>query len=108
LAEPLTSKDLRDNLTIEQVEDTRLLRFSYRDTEPERAQEVVSHVADVYAERISEMSAMGLNITARVGNYATAPSAPVAPDPLRNGLLALDMGLMLGIGVALLMEQRAT
>jgi capsular polysaccharide biosynthesis protein len=100
----ITSKDLHDNLTIEQVEDIRLLRFSYRDTEAARAQEIVNHVADVYAKKIPEMSEIGPKITARVGNYATTPNAPIAPDPLRDGLLALAMGLMLGIGLAFLLE----
>jgi capsular polysaccharide biosynthesis protein len=100
----ITSQDLRQNLTIEQVADTRLLQFSYRDTEAESAQETVNHVADVYAKRIPEMSEIGPKITARVGNYATTPNAPVAPDPLRNGLLALAMGLMLGIGLTFLLE----
>jgi capsular polysaccharide biosynthesis protein len=100
----IASGDLRNNLTIEQVQDTRLLRFSYRDTDPERAQEIVNHVAHVYAEQIPEMSEMGPKITARVGNYATAPNAPERPNPVRNGLIALAMGLMLGIGLAFLLE----
>jgi capsular polysaccharide biosynthesis protein len=100
----ISSQDLRGNLTIEQVEETRLLRFSYRDTEPERAQEVVNHVADVYATRIPEMSKISSKITATVGNYARVPNAPISPNPVRNGLVALAMGLMLGIGLAFLLE----
>jgi capsular polysaccharide biosynthesis protein len=104
----VTSQDLRDNLTIEQLESTRLLRFSYTDTEPERAQEIVNHVADVYAQQIPKMSEISPKITARVGSYARVPNGPVSPDPERNGLVALAMGLMLGIGLALLIEHRPT
>jgi capsular polysaccharide biosynthesis protein len=100
----ISSQDLRGNLTIEQVEETRLLRFSYRETEPERAQEVVNHVADVYATRIPEMSEISPKITARVGNYARVPNTPISPNPVRNGLVALAMGLMLGTGLAFLLE----
>jgi succinoglycan biosynthesis transport protein ExoP len=104
----VTQQDLRDNLTIEQLESTRLLRFSYTDTEPERAQEIVNHVADVYAQQIPKMSEISPKITARVGSYARVPNGPVSPDPERNGLVALAMGLMLGIGLALLIEHRPT
>jgi len=100
----VTQQDLNKNLTVEQVPDTRLLRFSYRDTEPERAQEIVNHVADVYAKQIPQMSEIGPKITASVGNYATAPDAPISPAPVRNGLVALAIGLMLGIGLAFLLE----
>lgn len=35
---------------------------------------------------------------------AKAPSGPVSPQPLRNGALALAIGLVLGIGLALVLE----
>jgi capsular polysaccharide biosynthesis protein len=100
----VSSQDLRKNLTVEQLPETRLLRFSYKDTDSVRAQEVVNHVADVYAEKIPEMTEISPKITARVGSNATVPNAPISPDPVRNGLVALAMGLMLGIGLAFLLE----
>jgi len=36
---------------------------------------------------------------------ATTPSAPFSPEPRRNGMLGLAVGLVLGIGLALLLEQ---
>ena len=32
------------------------------------------------------------------------PEKPIEPDPLRNGVLALGLGLMLGTGLAFLLE----
>jgi capsular polysaccharide biosynthesis protein len=107
----VTKGDLYPNLLIDQIEDTRLLRFVYRDTDREKARVVVNQVTDAYARQIPEANEMSFGgflwpIDAWVLHYATEPKAQ-GRDPVRNGLVALAIGLMLGIGLALLMEQRA-
>ena len=100
-----TSPDeLLDNLTVEQIEASQFIQISYTDTDPERATQIVNTVSQVSSERISATSAVASNIEATVIERAIAPVAPVSPDPLRNGVLATVLGLMLGIGLALLME----
>jgi capsular polysaccharide biosynthesis protein len=97
-------QNLLNNLTVEQIEDTQFLLVSYRDTDPERAKEIIDAVSDVSTERISETNTSVYDITVTVWEYATVPEAPVSPDPVRNGLLALGLGLMLGTGLAFLLE----
>src|SRR5215203_1342906 len=96
--------ELLDNLTIEQVENTSFIVLTYEDTDPVRAQRIVNTVGQVSSELISERSAAGSNLTANVFEEAMVPECPVSPQPLRNGLLAAVFGVMLGIGLALLME----
>jgi uncharacterized protein involved in exopolysaccharide biosynthesis len=48
----VTQQDLYTNLNIEQIEDTRILQFSYTDTDQEKARLVVNHVADAHATQI--------------------------------------------------------
>ncbi len=98
------SQDFLDHLTVEQVEDTEFLLLSYRDTDPERATEVVNDVSDVSTRRISAAKASISDITITPWQPAVVPDAPVSPNPLRNGLLALGLGLMLGTGLAFLLE----
>jgi hypothetical protein len=82
----ISLSDLENNLTLEQEEeDTRFLLLTYRDT-PE-ASGVVSYA------------------TVKVRAFAREPAAPEEPDPLRNALIALAIGLMLGVGAILLLEQ---
>jgi capsular polysaccharide biosynthesis protein len=100
----MAPQDLLDNLSVEQIEDTQFLLLSYRDPDPERAQKIVNYISDVSSERISEANASTYNITVTVWEDATVPNAPVSPDPVRNGLLALGLGLMLGTGLAFLLE----
>jgi succinoglycan biosynthesis transport protein ExoP len=101
----MTPDELLENLTAEHVEATQFVRLSYRDTDPEMAQRVVSAVGAVASEQIPEEIG---RVTVTVWNRASVPDAPVSPKILRNAALALVLGLMVGIGVALLMELRAT
>ena len=93
-----------ENLTVEQIETTQVIQLSYSDTDPERAQQAVNSISEVASERVSEVRAGASDITATVVEPAVVPGAPVSPDPVRNGLLALGLGLMLGLGLVFLLE----
>lgn len=92
------------NLTVEQVDETQFIQITYTGTDPDGVRETVNAVANAAAGRISSSEAGASIITASVWEGASTPQSPVSPDPLRNGLLALGLGLMLGVGVAFLLE----
>jgi capsular polysaccharide biosynthesis protein len=96
--------NLLGNLTVEQIETTQFIQLYYEDSDPRRAQSVVNAFADVSSERIAEASAGANNLTATVWERAVVPNAPVSPDPVKAGLIALALGLMLGLGLAFLLE----
>jgi capsular polysaccharide biosynthesis protein len=100
----LSASDLNNNLMVAQVEDTRFLSLSYTDTDSDRAQAVVNSAAETFAREAPKASGVATDAAVKVSAYAPAPQALEGPDPLRNGLLALALGLMLGIGLALLLE----
>jgi capsular polysaccharide biosynthesis protein len=95
---------LLGNLEVEQMEATQFLELRYADSDPERAQKVANTIADVAAKRVSESAAGASGIRTTVWQYAPTPENPVTPGPLRNGLLALGLGLMLGVGLSFLLE----
>lgn len=97
-------KSLLGNLKVEQVQATQFIQLTYSDPNPERAQRVVNAIGDVAAKRISDSSAGTSGIEASVWEYAVPPRFPVGPDPLRLGLLALGLGLMLGTALTFLLE----
>lgn len=99
-----TPEDLLDNLRVEQIGETQFIQASYRDASPKMAQRVANSVGRVFSERISEVSPSANSITATVWEQAVVPDTPVSPNPLRNGLMALVLGLMLGVGLAFLLE----
>jgi capsular polysaccharide biosynthesis protein len=94
----MTSAELLDNLTIEQVENTSFIVLTYEDTDPYTAKQIVNTVGQVSSELISERSVAGSQLTANVYEEAVVPTTPVSPHPLRNGLLTLVVGLLLCAG----------
>lgn len=94
-----------ENLDVKQVTDTEFIDISYEDPSPARAALIANTVGDVFSEQISEVSPSSSDtITAVVWERAVEPSSPLRPDPVRNTLLALVLGLMLGVGLAFLLD----
>ncbi len=103
--------ELSTNLTTTQVEGTLFLKLSYKDASPQRAQRIANTVAEVASERISQELSYDRVLRIRVWREAALPIDPVSPTnpTLRNATLAVlgALGLMLGIGLALLMDKRS-
>ena len=95
---------LADHLSVEQIGATQYIQVSYTDTNPQRAQRVADSVGEVFSKEIAEVSPSTNAISATVWDQAGMPGEPVSPNPLRNGLLALVVGLMLGVVLAFLLE----
>lgn len=99
-----TREEFLENLRVEQIAPTQTIEVSYEDPDPERAQQIVNTVGEVFSERVSEEGPNADAINATVWEQAVAPDSPVSPNLLRDGLLALILGSMLGVGLALFLE----
>lgn len=97
-------EDLLENTSVEQIGETQFIGLTYRDTDPARARDVANSLGTVSSERITEAGASAGNIRATVWEQAAVPETPVSPSPVRDGLLAAALGLMFGVGLALLLE----
>jgi capsular polysaccharide biosynthesis protein len=91
--------ELLESLTVEQVENTSFIVLSYKGTDPVQAKQIAKTVGKVSSELISERSVAGSKLRATVYEDAIVPTTPVSPTPLRNGLLALIVGLALSAGL---------
>jgi capsular polysaccharide biosynthesis protein len=100
----VSEADLNDSLTIAQLEDTRFLTLTYSDTKDRTAQDVANVTAEVFAEQAPQANGVANYVQVNVNALAGVPLAPEDPDPLRNAFGALLLGLMLGIGLAFLLE----
>jgi capsular polysaccharide biosynthesis protein len=96
----MSPSELLDNLTIEQVESTSFIVLTYESNDRVEATKIVNTVGQVSSELISERSAAGSQLTANVYEEAVVPDSPVSPNPLRNGLLTLVIGLVLCAGAS--------
>jgi capsular polysaccharide biosynthesis protein len=93
-----------NNLSAEQVSNTPFIKVKYTSPNPGEAQNVANTVAEVIPDVVSNMDVSSGPITATVWERAVVPSDPVSPRPLRNGFVALVLGLVFGVGLAFLLE----
>ena len=100
----MSPQDLEERLSVQQIPDTLVVEVRYRDTDPERAQQVVNTLGDVFSEQVPDISPSANPLAVTLWKQSEVPDRPISPDPLRNGLLALALGLVLGVGLALLLE----
>jgi capsular polysaccharide biosynthesis protein len=99
-----SAKEVLNNISAEQDPGTMFVNVSYKDSNPERAQLIANTVGKVLSEKISEVSVGANAITATVWEPATLPEAPISPDPIRNVIIALVLGSLLGVVLAFLLE----
>jgi capsular polysaccharide biosynthesis protein len=92
------------NLSAEQVSDTPFIKVKYKAPSPGEAQNVANTVAEILPDQVSNMDVSSGPITATVWEQAVVPNDPVSPSPLRNGFVALILGLVFGVGLAFLLE----
>jgi Mrp family chromosome partitioning ATPase/capsular polysaccharide biosynthesis protein len=97
------------------------LRKAQAQTQVRQAEQVVQSKLDSFESDVSRQSADYLTLLQRLqdlqileatvtGNFrvlvpATRPSEPFSPQPARNAAMGLAAGLVIGIGIALLLEQ---
>jgi capsular polysaccharide biosynthesis protein len=100
--------ELLENLALAKAGGSFIVvKLSYKDTNPQRAQRIANTVAQVASERIRKETPYVYVLDVQSWGKAKLPSTPVSPNHLRN-VLALISGLMVGIGLAIWMDERAS
>lgn len=101
----MTPEDfLKDYLRVKQIATTQFIEVDYRDPSPERARQVANTVGEVFSKQVSNVSPSANDVTATVWERADVPDKPASPNLVLNIGLALVAGLMLGVGLAFLLE----
>jgi capsular exopolysaccharide synthesis family protein len=100
--------DLSRQVTATTPPDTVIIEVAVRDSNPAQAQAIATAIAEGFPTAVGQIetrpgsSVSPVKVT--VVQPPTAPSSPVSPVPVRNIALGLVLGLLLGLGVALLRE----
>jgi succinoglycan biosynthesis transport protein ExoP len=86
--------------------DTVLIDVSVMDNDPELAATLANAVGIQFTRTIEDLESVGgvSPVKATLVQPAAAPSSPVSPSPLRNMLLAVVVGLLAGLGLAIVRE----
>jgi len=98
---PMTSKMLSSKITVTSAKDTEIIHIAVNDRDPYRAQAIANSLTTVFQREVKEIMKMD---NVQVIDEAPVPSMPVAPNRPRNLVLGIMVGLMLGVGIAVLFE----
>lgn len=98
---PLDIKTLGDKITVESQKNTEIFSISVEDKDPTVAQKISNSLADVFQREVISIMKMD---NVQVIDYAELPQTPIKPNRIQNLLLALLVGLALGIGIAFLID----
>jgi len=94
-------KEVLNNLTVVSIPDTQILELKYKSKSPEEAVKLISSVRDEFIKLSSELVPNG-NVQILEG--ARFPMSPVSPNKKMGLLIAIILGLMIGIGITFLIE----
>jgi capsular exopolysaccharide synthesis family protein len=104
----LSATDLAEKVTAEAAPDTVLLGISVTDPDAQEAQRLAQAFSVQLASLVAELETPPGNanpvLKATIVDSASLPRDPVSPQPLRNLALAALLGLLLGLGMALVRE----
>lgn len=97
----LESKEVLSNLTVVTVADTQILQIKYKSKNPQEAKTVIEEVSDEFIKTSKELVPNG-NI--KIIEAVELPQNPVSPNKKMNIAIAFLLGLMVGVGLAFLLE----
>ncbi|MBO0589165.1 Wzz/FepE/Etk N-terminal domain-containing protein [Sporosarcina sp. E16_8] len=98
-----TPTDLNNQITVNSVQNSQVVTVAVQDPNPRQAVEIANTIASVFqVEIVKLMNVDNVNILAEAV-LAENPS-PIKPDPKLNMAIAAVIGLMLGVGIAFLLE----
>ena len=104
----MTPGQLQAKIKAQALPDTVLLTASVTDTNRAQAQRLANAVGVQFAALVDQLERPPTGgpapIKVEVVENARLPGGPVSPQPTRNVGLALVLGLLLGIGIAVLRE----
>ncbi|MGG0657179.1 YveK family protein [Rummeliibacillus pycnus] len=98
-----TPDKLTDQITVLNTSDSQVLTIQIEDTKASRAVEISNTLAEVFKKEIPAlMKVDNINIL----SYAKLSENPIPtkPNKLLNMMIAAVIGLMIGIGIAILIE----
>lgn len=101
--ETLTTEDLNSKITVSAVGESQVLTITVQDPDQFVARDIANTTASVFQREIMDiMNVNNVSILAKA--TATDTQIPIKPNKMLNMAIAMVVGLMLGVGLAFLLE----
>lgn len=98
-----SASELYEQITVNSEQNSQVVNISVQNEDPKLATDIANKVASVFQEQVKIlMNVDNVNILA-AAQLPENPQ-PVKPNPLLNMAIAAVVGLMLGVGLAFLIE----
>ncbi|MGY1681914.1 polysaccharide biosynthesis tyrosine autokinase [Geodermatophilus sp. SYSU D01176] len=102
----LTPTEVAAKVTATAVPETVILDVTVTDTSPQRAQDIATSLGAQFTQQVTELEtpegATASTVKVTTVEPADHSETPVSPNPTRNLALGAVLGLLLGLGLALL------
>lgn len=95
--------ELNDKITVESAQNSQIMTISVTDPDPAIALEIANKTAEVFENEIKDIMSVD-NVTILPLADDQENQSPVSPNPPLNIAIAGIVGLLLGIGLAFLLE----
>lgn len=90
-----------DNVSINSAQNSQVFTVTVKDPSPAKAMKIANSIASVFQSQIQVL----MNVdNVSILSQATLPTSPVKPNPKLNMAIAFVVGLMIGVGLAFLLE----
>lgn len=99
----MTTDQLTSKITVSNADQSQIVNITVQDEDPAMAVEIANTTASVFENDIQELMNVD-NVTILSPAVLKENPSPVAPNPMLNMAIAGVVGLMLGVGIAFLME----
>lgn len=99
----ITAEQLNSKITVATAENSQVVNVSVQDEDPALAVDIANTTASVFEKEIKGLMNVD-NVSVLSKAVLKDNPTPVAPNPILNMAIAAVVGLMLGIGIAFLLE----
>lgn len=94
-------EEFSNKVSIEPVKDTQIISVKVVDTIAQRAADIANETSMIFKDSITQI----MNVdNVQILDKATLPEEPSSPKVMRNTVIGVMLGFILGIGIALIME----
>lgn len=100
---PYTSETLAKNIQVSSEQNSQVVTVTVKDPSPERATNIANATVTIFQDKIPELLNVD-NVQILTEAYTKADPTPVEPKPKLNIAIAIVLGLMVGVGLAFLLE----
>lgn len=98
-----TPSALTNQITVNNEQNSQVVNISVQDANPNVAVDIANTTASVFQEEIKKLMKVD-NVSILTPALLGENPSPVKPDPMLNMAIAAVIGLMLGVGIAFLLE----